>query len=79
MVRRNICQEIFSVSFIPTPIFQGLAGEDGKPGPAGAAGNRGSAGTMGLPGPKGFAVSIQDNCLRFFQISLLGVIFSKRL
>lgn len=38
--------------------FQGLAGEDGKPGPAGSTGNRGSAGPMGLPGPKGFAVSV---------------------
>lgn len=44
--------------------FQGSAGEDGKPGPAGSTGNRGSAGPMGLPGPKGFAVSINCVCLR---------------
>lgn len=38
--------------------FQGLAGEDGKPGPAGSTGGRGPAGQMGLPGPKGFNVII---------------------
>ncbi len=37
---------------------QGLAGEDGKPGPGGSTGSRGTAGSMGLPGPKGFSVSV---------------------
>lgn len=49
-------------------MFQGLAGEDGKPGPAGSSGNRGPAGSMGLPGPKGFAVSVTIINMNHFNI-----------
>lgn len=51
---------------------QGLAGEDGKPGPAGSTGGRGLAGPMGLPGPKGLTVSATFNNFHL-KFSILSI------
>lgn len=54
----NTCYLWGSVLIFTFCLWQGAAGEDGRPGPPGPQGARGQPGVMGFPGPKGANVSI---------------------